>query len=337
MALVTEEQIQSIWRPLEGNSIQDGWRSIAIAEHTGCRIRAAKSSPDNAEALLIGFPSVKLPPANQLPSGHGFKVIKTTLGDVGHGFSWLALVRQPAGSLDMFGRMVVDVMTTVEESVGVAEAVLYQRYLGRIRAWQDFMRRGREGLSSEEELGLVGELTVLAQLINIGLPLFTAIESWKGPHDGLQDFELGSGSVEVKSTLAGEGFSATIDSLEQLDDSSRYPLFLAAVKFHLSEEGRSLPQYVDDIREALDSDPAALRAFNNCLMHSGYIDVHKPIYTRTFAVTKLNMHAVDDNFPRLTLFNVPAGVAHARYNINLELAQSKIVSLEQALTELGAL
>lgn len=337
MALVTEEQIQNIWRPLEGSSILDGWRSIAIAEHSGCRIRAAKRSPDNAEALLIGFPSAKLSPANQLPSGHGFEVIKTTLGEVGDGFNWLALVRQPAGSLDMFGRMVVDVLATVEQSFGVAETVLYQRYLGRIRAWQDFMRRGREGLSSEAELGLIGELTVLAQLINIGVPLYTAIESWKGPLDGLQDFELGSGSIEVKSTLASEGFSAIIESLEQLDDSSRYPLFLAAVKFHLSEEGKTLPEHVGDLRKVLDCDPASLRAFNNCLMHGGYIETHNQMYTRTFAVTKLKIQAVDDNFPRLTLFNVPTGIIHARYNINLDLTQSKTFSLEQALTELGAI
>ncbi|WP_087693412.1 PD-(D/E)XK motif protein [Pseudomonas sp. PE-S1G-1] len=335
MALVTEEEMQAIWRPLAGDSPDEGWRSIAMAECGGCRLRAARSSPGNEEALLIGFPSLKLPAMNQLPNGHGFKVEKATLGEVGRGLNWLALVRQPAGSLDLFSSMVVDVLSTVQTSSDAKEELLFQRYLGRIRAWQDFMRRGHEGLSAEEELGLVGELNVLSKLIEAGMPLFNSVDAWKGPLDGLHDFELGSGSIEVKTTIASEGFPACIDSLEQLDDSLRYPFFLAGVKLHLSEEGKNLVQHIDLLRQGFSSDPAALRAFDNCLVHGGYLDTHQNRYTRAFALTELVIHRVDEHFPRLTPFNTPLGVLRARYEIDLGLVQSQKISLNQALQELG--
>ena len=335
MALVTEEEMQAIWRPLAGDSPDEGWRSIAMAECGGCRLRAARSSPGNEEALLIGFPSLKLPAMNQLPNGHGFKVEKATLGEIGRGLNWLALVRQPSGSLDLFSSMVVDVLSTVQASSDAKEELLLQRYLGRIRAWQDFMRRRHEGLSAEEELGLVGELNVLSKLIEAGMPLFNSIESWKGPLDGLHDFELGSGSIEVKTTISSEGFPASIESLEQLDDSLHYPFFLAGVKLHLSEEGKSLVQRIDLLRHGFSPDPVALRAFDNCLMHGGYLDTHQNRYTRAFALTELVIHRVDEHFPRLTPLNTPPGVLRARYEIDLGLVQSQKISLDQALQELG--
>jgi hypothetical protein len=335
MALVTEEEMLAIWRPLAGDILDEGWRSIAVAEYGGCRLRAARNSPGNEEALLIGFPSLKLPAMNQLPNGHGFRVEKTTLGEVGRGHNWLALVREPAGSLDLFNSMVVDVLTTIQASSDAKEELIFQRYLGRIRAWQDFMRRGREGLSAEEELGLIGELNILCQLIEAGMSFFNSVDAWKGPLDGLHDFELGSGSIEVKATIAGEGFPACIDSLEQLDDSLRYPLFLAGVKLHLSEEGKNLVQYINLLRQKFSSDPATLRAFNNGLMHVGYLDAHQKRYTRGFGLTELVIHRVDEYFPRLTPFNTPLGVLRARYEIDLGLVQSQRTGLDQALQELG--
>ncbi|MFJ4139901.1 PD-(D/E)XK motif protein [Pseudomonas fragi] len=335
MALVTESDILAIWRPLAAAGIKDGWRSIALDEFDGCRLRAACRSPGNEEALIIGFSALKLPAQNQLPQGYGFRVDKADLGEAGAGYSWLALVRQPAGSLELFSKMVTDIISTLQTSMTSKEDILFQQYLGRIRAWQNFMRRGREGLSPEEEVGLRGELELLMSLLTEGLPTFTALDSWKGPLDGLHDFELGCGSIEVKTTLSGEGFPAKIDSLEQLDDSQRYPLFLAGVRLQLAQIGTNLPQCIKDIREQLSSDPEALRCFELCMLHAGYLDSHDPLYTRVFTCAEINIHRVDDGFPRMTPFNVPSGVLSAKYEIDLGHLESERFTLDRVLDELG--
>src|SRR5699024_6198251 len=111
-------------------------------------------------------------------------------------------------------------------------------------SWQEFMRMGREGLSADAELGLVGELCIMQEMIEQGVPLFTAVDAWQGPHDGLHDYLLAGGAIEVKSTLASEGFPVKIASLEQLDNSHSQPLFLAGLRFSVESTGMTLPQLV---------------------------------------------------------------------------------------------
>lgn len=335
MARVTESELLAIWRPLAGGGLEEGWRSIAMAEYGGCRIRAARRFPGNEEALLIGFPALKVPAQNQLPQGRGFRVEKVNLGDAGHDLSWLALVRQAAGSLELFAKMVADVTASLEDSTPGGEELLFQQYLGRIRAWQDFMRKGRDGLSPEEELGLIGELEFLKQLLAEDVPLHTVVDAWKGPLDGLHDYEIGNGSIEIKTTTSTEGFPAKIDSLEQLDDSLRCPLYLAGVRLQLSEDGLTLPQQIARLREEMKSDPEAARHFENALLHAGYLDSHAELYTRPFLLTDLQIHRVGEGFPRLTPFNVPLGVLRVRYEIDLGLIQAEKIEIKFALQEAG--
>ncbi|NPS39811.1 PD-(D/E)XK motif protein [Pseudomonas aeruginosa] len=335
MARVTESELLAIWRPLAGGGLEEGWRSIAMAEYGSCRVRAARRFPGNEEGLLIGFPSLKLPAQNQLPQGRGFRVERVNLGDAGRGLGWLSLVRQSAGSLELFAKMVVDILASLEECAQAGEEVLFQRYLGRIRAWQDFMRKGRDGLSPEEELGLIGELEFLSQLLGEDIPLYTAVDAWKGPLDGLHDYELGNGSIEIKTTTASEGFPAKIDSLEQLDDSLRCPLYLAGVRLQLNEDGLTLPQQIARMRELVKSDPEATRYLENALLHAGYLDAHADLYTRPFLLAELVIHRVNDSFPRLTPFNVPIGVFRVKYEIDLGLVQSEKVGIKDVLQEIG--
>jgi hypothetical protein len=336
MARANEYELLGIWRPLAGGGLEEGWRSIAMAEYGSCRVRAARRFPGNEEALLVGFPTLKLPAQNQLPQGRGFRVERANLGDAGRGLSWLSLVRQPAGSLELFAKMVADVLASLEECAQAGEEVIFQRYLGRIRAWQDFMRKGRDGLSPEEELGLIGELEFLTQLLGEGVPLYTAVDAWKGPLDGLHDYELGNGSIEIKTSTASEGFPAKIDSLEQLDDSLRCPLYLAGVRLQLNEDGLSLPQQVSRLREVMKSDSEATRYFENALLHAGYLDAHAGLYTRPFVLSELLIHCVGEGFPRLTPFNVPLGVLSVRYEVDLGLVQSEQIGIKVVLQEIGA-
>jgi hypothetical protein len=73
--------------------------------------------------------------------------------------------RQSAGNLELFATVVTDVCGLIDSSDSYPEELLYQRLLGRVRGWQEFMRRGREGLSVEAELGLVGEICLLRYLL----------------------------------------------------------------------------------------------------------------------------------------------------------------------------
>lgn len=336
MAPVSDTEILRVWRVLTGNSSRHGWRSLdLVSGAASCRVKAARGSPGNEEAVLIGFPNLKVGSATKLPQGQGFRMERAALGDAGDGWQWLALVRQPSGSLELFAKVAADVAAVLQSSSDLPEEQLYQRFLGRVRGWQEFMRRGREGLTEEKELGLVGELSIIRMLIDAKVPLFTAVDGWKGPHNGLHDFQLGIGSIEVKSTLAAEGFPVRIASLSQLDETNCPPLFLAGLRFLLHDTGSTLTEIVEVTRERLLEDASASRFLEQGLLSVGYLDIHAELYTRRFLFNEGRFHLVDAVFPRLAPFNVHPAIRRSAYDLDLALVEADKYSLDEALEQLG--
>lgn len=335
MAPPINDEIASAWRALaSGSGAGDGWRSIAVSGLPEARLQAARRFPENCEALMVGFSLTVLPATSVLPVGAGFRVERVSLGLPGE---WLGLVRQDEGGADLFASMVTDVVAAMAAHQQVPQQHQVQIFLGRIRAWQHFMSRSPGALSAETEIGLNGELVCLERLIDAGLDLHAAIEGWRGPFDGLQDFEVGCGAIEVKSTMAQQGFPATIMSLAQLDDSVRQPLFMFACRFALSASGHSLPSRIEAVRCRLEHAPGALAMFENALLHAGFIDAHAECYTRRFAVSQTQMLRVDENFPRLIAANVAAAISSACYQIDLDRTDASVASIDHVLTITGAI
>jgi hypothetical protein len=323
---------------LAGSQATEGWRTIPIVPVGPCRLLAGRHFPGNEEALLVGFIKIRIPPPAQLPHGRGFLVYEADLGVLAADRVWIALCRQNAGNLDLFSMMAHDVVATLEALKAADEERLFNVLLGRIWAWQDFMQRGGDGvLSPDAEVGLFGELETLRGLLSAGVPAPLAIEAWQGPLDGIHDFVLGTGAIEVKSTVSPNGFPARIGSLEQLDDSLIRPLFLAAVRLAIGESGRTLPEQAGAVRDVLGEQAASLGRFDTRLLHAGFLEAAADRYSRRFQCVESRVLLVSDAFPRLTRANVPIGILGARYELNLDLGAQANSTLGQALQELGVI
>lgn len=326
------------WSSLTSADTEPGWQAIALPSAGPLRLRAGRRSPDNAEAVLVGFPIAQLAAADKLPEGQGFAIERA--GPEGNGRLWLALTRKSAGSAELFAAMACDVVGALDDAVaaGSDEGKLLRVFIGRVGAWQEFMRKGTQALSPEAEIGLIGELTLLRAIIDAGVPPALAVESWVGPLDGIQDFELGTGALEVKATLSAAGFPARIGSLEQLDDSTRQPLFVAGARLRQTESGQNLPGIVEAMRLAIKGDGEAERLLAERLLAAGYIDSHSDRYPRKFeqAGTRI-VEVAGSSFPRMTSGTVPAGIMRAMYEIDLDKAPGANVGAEGALKKLGAI
>lgn len=325
------------WSSLTGADIEPGWQAIPLPSAGPLQLRAGCRSPDNAEAVLVGFPTARLAAADKLPEGQGFAV---ELADPeGNGGLWLALTRKSAGSSELFAAMACDVVGALDDAVaaGADETKLMRVLIGRVGAWQEFMRKGTQALSPEAEIGLIGELTLLRAIIDAGVSSALAIESWVGPLDGIQDFELGTGALEVKATLSAAGFPAKIGSLEQLDDSSRQPLFVAGTRLRQTLSGQNLPMIVEAMRLAIKGDAEAERLLTEHLLAAGYIDSHADRYPRRFEQAGTRVVEVANDFPRLTSGKVPEGIKNAMYEIDLDKAPGENVGVEGALKKMGAI
>ena len=235
---------------------------------------------------------------------------------------------------DGISRLAVEVGGAVET---LDETRLLRIFLGRVRAWQEFMRKGANALGPEAEIGLIGEVATLASLITQGLPAYFAVEGWVGPEDLVQDFEIGSGAIEVKTTISSIGFPARIGSLEQLDNAVRQPLYLAGVRLLQTSTGNSLPDFVDNILSLISDDTQALHLFSNRLISAGYFKNHADRYTRRFVLSEIRLFEIGDGFPRITHATVPLGVIRATYDIDLDKVRTESVTLVTALKNLGAL
>jgi hypothetical protein len=328
-----QDDLAIAWRALGATEPRQGWRTIALAPGLPVRVLAARSFPGNEEAIVVGFRNVRVPPAQQLPQGRGFAVERV---DPGLGGVWIALSRQGTASLTLFSLMAQDVIGTLAGAApGQEEAVLHA-FLARIRAWQEFMLKGSDGmLGPDAEVGLLGELLFLGDLLRLPMEPSPVIEAWQGPLDGLQDFVLGTGAVEVKTTLVMGAFPAVIASLEQLDDSLRRPLYVAAVRLSLAAVGETLAERVAEIRQLLSISPGALSAFNTRLLRVGYLDAMSARYQRRFSPGGSRLLLVALGFPRLTRADVAAPIRKATYEIDLDLVRQDSVPLRQALQHLG--
>lgn len=339
MVLPSErEELLAAWRALSGDGVAEGWRTIPVALGGPCRLLAGRHFPGNEEALLVGFSSVRLPPPDQLPQGRGFLVCQPDLGQENAGRVFIALRRQSAGNLELFAMMADDIVSTLGTMRGANDERFFSAFLARIRAWQDFMRRGADGLlSPEAEVGLFGELEILVDLLSTGLPPSVAVEAWQGPLDGIWDFVLGTGAIEVKSTVAPNGFLATIGSLEQLDGSLTGSLFLAAVRLALNPNGRTLPEKAGELRDVLRGNSAAFGLFESRLLHAGFLDATAERYTRRFSRAGARTLLISHDFPCLTRATVGIEIKSARYELDIDLVGAGDVGLNAALQQLGVI
>ncbi|PHV09384.1 hypothetical protein CSQ96_02535 [Janthinobacterium sp. BJB412] len=329
------EEFVLAWSALSGGSEGQGWRTIPITSAGSCSLMAGRCFPSNEEVLLAGFLSAPLPIAEKLPEGLGFSVSRVDPHKDGK--TWIALTRKVLGSPDIFAKMVADVVGAMDAMSTQSDETILRALLSRLRAWQEFMRKGQQSLSPEAEIGLMGELSVLGWLIAEGIPVGSVIDGWVGPLDGVQDFELGTGAIEVKSTLSSIGFPAKIGSLEQLDNSIRQPLFIAGLRFSLRDSGITLPELVASLRQSIADDGEAFRVFGDRLLAACFQDAQADHYIRRFVLEGARILEVAEGFPRLVSGTIPAGIRRAVYEIDLDRAEGIDVSVIEALTKLGAL
>lgn len=327
------DEVHAAWRALDGAASGDGWRSIRISSCESSDLHAARWFPGNLEAVFFSYSDTHLPAAATLPAGTGFQVTRVDLPNIAG--CTLALVRHPVGAADLFADMVADAISAVRAVGAAGPKLAMTMFLRRVRAWQEFMRKGIAHLSVEEEIGLFGELVFLESLIANDLRPLVAMEAWDGPSRGAHDFVLGTGAVEVKSSLAQNRFLATISSLEQLDDTLRKPLFISKQRLIQTAAGRTLAEMALFIDANLNVDPEAQEMFRDKLLAAGYLSIHEKEYQRRFEVSSSFIVQIDENFPRITRASAPEGIISASYDLDLDQVKTEQITVATVLIELG--
>lgn len=184
------------------------------------------------------------------------------------------------------------------EQVSFAEAVL-----ATLADFQELLEAA-SGLSSDLEVGLFGELIVLDCLVST-LGGTEAVTAWRGPNGDEHDFDLGSGDLEVKSTLS-ERRVHWIGSLTQLEPTPGRVLWLLSMQLTTGHsEALTITELIAKVRSRLIG--ADLGVFEKRLSSSGWREKYATTVRRRFRLRSTPLLLpVDERFPALTPGRVAA-------------------------------
>lgn len=208
--------------------------------------------------------------------------------------------------------------------------------LRRLVDWHNMLRRRRDGLlTTEEIIGLVGELLFLRDQVMPRAGVSGGVAAWRGAHREEQDFALGALQIEVKTQLSTSDHRLLISSEAQLDTAgSRLLLCHQAVARAPAGGGAvSLNALIDELtQQAIAAGPVILEQFETALEACRY--ARREEYNEPeWLLTDRRLFEVRDDFPRLTPGMLPAGVHAVSYAILLSACQGFAVDLDETLAE----
>lgn len=314
---------------------ESGWHVRRLHPSSACGLFAAILQPSSVPALLIVVDSDAVGAVVEFPSSRGFQVFPESVEPGHRGRTRICLVLADTDYRDVFEVLADDVAGTVAVAPTDDESV--RAFLARLHVWQSFMRKhGAKGLTEEAQTGLFGELSFFSECLVGNLPAFDAVEAWRGPIGGNQDFRSGGCCVEVKSSTMVPPVSMEVTSIAQLDESLVDILVLCHVSLAAEgAKGTTLPELADRLREGIGKeDRSALDSFNAKLIEAGYLDIHAELYSkRRYRLRNVKFFRVQEGFPRIAAADVPEGISACSYRVLLaactpfEMEQSEVQEL----------
>ena len=287
-------------------------------EHFNIRLKAGLGyvaiSPAGRPSFLFEISDTELPPGRALGSIRT-SFVKDLEFDV-DGSSWThnCAVVECADSnlLRTFCSLGYDLTRELDGEPTSAKAVLEA-----LRNWDDLLRR-RDAMSSEQVIGLWGELCLLSRFPNLD----EAIVAWRGPDGDTVDFFGNEIGLEVKTTRRPLRHHLSASQQNYGAEESRVYLVSVCIQED-SSKGISLPVALDRLLDRVSDERALIKKVRKV----GYRDEHRQEYGTRYI-------AVDDPkfFP---MGSIPAvrewdpGVLNVRYDVDL----SQVDPIPQDQTE----
>lgn len=231
---------------------------------------------------------------------------------------------------DIFSLFIENIIDVISKSITENEALIETSNI--VLKWKKlFDKINFNGLSKEQQKGLLGELLLINSILNEEISIDKLLDSWTGPEYDDKDFLFGSIGIEVKLT-SSKLPKLKISSERQLDNQNLMNLFLILyIVEEVKDKGFSLNSLIDQIRIKIKPNQNALKFFNERLCLIGYFDEDFENYNQQYAIRKRNCYEVNLNFPRLVSKDLPVGLFETKYSIELSAIEPFILGYETIL------
>ncbi|HUH75073.1 MAG TPA: PD-(D/E)XK motif protein [Chitinophagales bacterium] len=231
---------------------------------------------------------------------------------------------------DIFSLFIQNILEDIVESVTESEAII--KTLNVISKWKKlFDKINFNGLSIEQQKGLIGELLFINHLLDNRKSSSTILNAWTGPDFEDKDFVFGATGIEIKLT-SSKYPKLKITNEGQLDTQNLNELFLVLYTVEdVKENGFTLNSFISQIQQKLSANISQLKFFDERLMLLGYFENDKEHYNKMYSLKKTYQYLVTNDFPKIIKSQLPLGVYNTSYFIELSAVESFSTDMEQLI------
>lgn len=232
---------------------------------------------------------------------------------------------------DIFSLFIQNILEDVQQSITEKEALATT--LNVVSKWKRlFDKINFDGLTLEQQKGLIGELLFLNYLLITEKTSVNAVNAWTGTEQEFQakDFTLGSVGIEIKFTSSKQP-RIKVSNERQLDTESLSELILVLYSTEaVKDNGISLNSIVEQTRQKISTEEER-NIFNGKLQLNGYFDEDREHYDRMYSLKKIFAFAVTSDFPKIVKSDLPLGIYDTSYSIEISAIEKFIIDSEQIL------
>jgi hypothetical protein len=311
---MTNAEIKEKWSGLLGNPVTTGFRSLRISSECICELFLGVSK-EGRRCMILQLPANK-----RLP----FKGIQKENLSIEYFSENNIIVLQLTDNdfKDLFDDLIISLYEGIKSISLVDEYSKY--FIQTFYRWSEFFIDKKSDLLSEDAIkGLMGELMVLKLLINKpNRPEINfLLNSWKGPYDKGNDFELENKNLEVK-TKSPSGIDVKIASEHQLEVSQGKGLELYVVSmqsdFTVGVHIRDLILEIKNTVQESSGDNSILwKALSQ--KNINFKNMSQYDHYKFQPVNWISYNCSDPNFPKLSKSNIPQEVSGLKYNLRTNL------------------
>lgn len=235
---------------------------------------------------------------------------------------------------DIFSLFIQNILEDIEPSVTESEAITTT--LNVVSKWKKlFDKINFNGLTLEQQKGLIGELLFLNYLLNNEKTSVNAVNAWTGAERDFEakDFTLGSVGIEIKFTSSKQP-RIKVSNERQLDAENLSELFLVLYSTEaVKDNGVSLNSLIEQTRQNISTEEER-NIFNGKLQLNGYFDEDREHYGRMYSLKKSFAFVVTSQFPKIVKEQLPLGIYDTSYSIEISAVENYIVEFETILEKI---
>jgi hypothetical protein len=231
---------------------------------------------------------------------------------------------------DIFTLFIQNICEDVAECITENEALT--KTLNVISKWKKlFDKINFNGLTIEQQKGLIGELLFLNYLLDNSKPAASILNAWTGADFEDKDFVFGTIGVEIKLTSSKHP-KIQISSERQLDAENLSKLYLILfITEEVKENGFSLNSLIEQTKQKISTSLEELKFFNERLILLGYLENDRDYYGSMYSLKKSFNFIVGTDFPKVIRSQIPLGIYNTTYCIELSAAEKHIIAADEIL------